>query len=151
MSVMATTSTAKVTMFGGLAFNAYGDVVLTFDEPIDGLVDGVESVRDTITLSRGAFGAYLRDNVSGYSAKMQSLAKDKERGTALVQRFFSVALEHAVITVTAHHHSAGDSYGDGVFAKDGYHYTIDAIDGIDERVLAACAKFSTDELDKAIF
>lgn len=148
---MATTSTAKVTMFGGLAFNNYGDVVLTFDEPIDGLVDGVESVRDTITLSRGTFGAYLRDTIPGYSAKMQSLAKDKERGTALVQRFFSVALEHAVITVTAHHHSAGDSYGDGVYAKDGYHYTIDSIDGIDERVLASCAKFSTDELDKALF
>lgn len=148
---MATTTTGYVTMFNDLAFNSYGDVVLTLDELIDGLVDGVESVRDHITLSRGAFGAYLRDNLPGYSAKMQSLAKDKERGTALVQRFFSVALEHATITVTAHHHSAGDSYGDGVFAKDGYHYTIDSIDGIDERVLAACAKFSTDELDKALF
>ena len=149
--LMATTTTGYVTMFNGLAFNQYGDVVLTLDELIDGLVDGVESVRDHITLSRGAFGAYLRDHIPGYSAKMQSLAKDKERGTALVQRFFSVALEHATITVSAHHHSAGDSYGDGVYMKDGYHYTIDSIDGIDERVLAACAKFSTDELDKLMF
>ena len=148
---MATTSKGHVTMFNGLAFNNYGDVVITFNEPIDGLVDGVESVRDSITLSRGAFGAYFRDTIPGYSAKMQSLAKDKERGTALVQRFFSVALEHAVVTVTANHHSAGDSYGDGVYAKDGYHYTIDSIDGIDERVLAACAKFSNDELDKLMF
>ena len=148
---MATTSKGHVTMFNGLAFNNYGDVVLHFNEPIDGLVDGEPSLRDSITLSRGVFGAWFRSNVNGYSAKMQSLAKDKERGTALVQRLFSVALEHATITVTAHHHGAGDSYGDGVYSKDGFHYTVDGIEDIDERVLVACAKFSNDELDKLMF
>lgn len=148
---MATTSIAKVVMNNGVAFNYYGDVILHFDEPIEGLVDGVESVRDTITIPRGAVGAYLRENISGYNGKVQALAQDKERGLALVQRFFSIAIEHAEITISAHHHAAGDSYGDGMYTKDGYHYTIDNINGIDERVIGACAKYSTDELDKALF
>ena len=150
MSIMATTSVATVVMNNSLAFNSFGDVVLHFEEPIDGLVDGVESARESITLPKGAFGAYLRDNVPGYSAKCQDLSK-KDKGLALVQRFFSVALEHATITVTAHHHDAGDSYGDGIYAKSGFHYTIDAIENIDERVIATCKPYSTEVLDNELF
>ena len=147
---MATTSTAKVVMVNGLAFNSFGDVVLHFEEPIDGLVDGAESVRESITLPKGAFGAYLRENVAGYSAKCQDLSK-KDKGLALVQRFFSVALEHAEITISAHHHTAGDSYGDGIYSKDGYHYTIDGIENIDQRVIEASKPFSTEHLDAELF
>ena len=146
---MAATSTATVVMNGSLAFNSFGDVVLHFEEKIDGLVDGVESVRDTITLPKGVFGAYLRD-IPGYSAKCQHLYK-KDKGLALVQRFFSVALEHATITITAYHHTAGDSYGDGVYTKSGYHYVIDRIEGIDQRVIEACKQFSAEQLDTELF
>lgn len=147
---MATTSKGKVVMNNSLAFNSFGDVVLTFEEPIDGLINGQESVRNQITLPKGSFGAYLRENVAGYSAKCQDLSK-KDKGLALVQRFFSVALEHAIITVTAHHHTAGDSYGDGIYSKDGYHYTVDSIEGIDQRVIEACKPFSTEALDNELF
>lgn len=147
---MATTSIATVVMNNSLAFNSFGDVVLHFEEPIDGLVDGVESVRESITLPKGAFGAWLRDNVAGYSAKCQDLSK-KDKGLALVQRFFSVALANANITVSANHHEAGDSYGDGVYTKSGYHYTIDTIEGIDKRVIEACKPFSTEQLDAELF
>ena len=147
---MATTSKGKVVMNGSLAFNSFGDVVLHFDEAIDGLVNGQESVRDTITLPKGIFGAYLRENIEGYSAKCQDLSK-KDKGLALVQRFFSVALEHAEVTVSAHHHTANDSYGDGVYSKDGYHYTIDGIENIDQRVIEACKPFSVEQLDNELF
>ena len=147
---MATTSKGKVVMNNSLAFNSFGDVVITFDEPIDGLVDGAESVRESITLPKGAFGAYLRDNVPGYSAKCQDLSK-KDKGLALVQRFFSVALEDAIITVSANHHDAGDNYGDGVYSKAGFHYTVDAIESIDQRVIEACKPFSTEQLDAELF
>ena len=147
---MATISTAKVVMVNGLAFNSFGDVTLHFDEPIDGLVNGEASLRDTITLSRGVFGAWLRDNIAGYSAKCQALSKS-DKGLALVQRFFSVALADATITVTAHHHDAGDSYGDGIYTKSGFHYTIDTIENIDERVIAACKPYSTEALDNELF
>ena len=147
---MATTSIANVVMNGSLAFNSFGDVILHFEEPIDGLVDGAESVRDTITLPKGAFGAYLRDNVPGYSAKCQDLSK-QDKGLALVQRFFSVAISNAEITVSAHHHDAGDSYGDGVYTKSGYHYIIESIDNIDARVVAACKQFSAEQLDTELF
>lgn len=147
---MATTSVAIVVMNNNLAFNSFGDVVLHFEEPIDGLVDGAESVRESITLPKGAFGAYLRDNVPGYSAKCQDLSK-KDKGLALVQRFFSVALANANITVSANHHEAGDSYGDGVYTKSGYHYTIDTIECIDQRVIEACKPYSTEQLDAELF
>ncbi len=150
MSIMATTSVATVVMNNSLAFNSFGDVILHFEEPIDGLVDGVESVRESITLPKGAFGAWLRDNIAGYSAKCQDLSK-KDKGLALVQRFFSVALEHATITVSANHHEAGDSYGDGVYTKSGYHYVIDSIDNIDARVIEVCKPFSTEQLDAELF
>lgn len=150
MSIMATTSIANVVMNGSLAFNSFGDVVLHFEEPIDGLVDGAESVRESITLPKGVFGAYLRDNVPGYSAKCQDLSK-KDKGLALVQRFFSVALENSVISISAHHHNAGDTYGDGVYSKNGFHYTIDSIDGIDQRVIEACKPYSTEQLDAELF
>ena len=149
MLIMAATSTATVVMNGSLAFNSFGDVVLHFEEPIDGLIDGAESIRDSITLPKGAFGAYLRD-IPGYSAKCQHLYK-KDKGLALVQRFFSVALEHATITITAYHHTAGDSYGDGVYTKSGYHYVIDRIEGIDQRVIEACKQFSAEQLDTELF
>ena len=147
---MATTSKGKIVMNGSLAFNSFGDVVLHFEESIDGLVNGQESVRDTITLPKGAFGAWLRDNIAGYSAKCQDLSK-KDKGLALVQRFFSVALEHAEVTVSAHHHTANDSYGDGVYSKDGYHYTIDRIDNIDQKVIEASKPFSVEQLDAELF
>ena len=147
---MATTSTAKVVMVNGLAFNSFGDVTLHFDEPIDGLVNGETSLRDTITLSKGAFGAWLRDNIAGYSAKCQDLSK-QDKGLALVQRLLSLALADATITVTAHHHTAGDSYGDGIYSKDGYHYTIDGIENIDQRVIEACKPFSIEQLDAELF
>lgn len=150
---MATTATFKVVMANGMAFNRYGDVVLHTEEGIDGLVDGKPSVRSEITLPRGAFGAYLRDNVPGYSAKCQSLAKDEEKGTALVQRLFSVALADAKVTLTAHQHKAGESAGnsDAVYTKDGFHYTIDGIEDIPEKVYVCCKPFATDSLDAELF
>ena len=150
---MAATSTFSVVMNNGLAFNRFGDVVLRCEEGIDGLVDGKPSVRTEISLPRGAFGAYLRDNIPGYSAKCQSLAKDEVKGTALVQRLFSVALESATVTITAHHHKAGEACGNGdaVYTKDGFHYTVDDISGIPDKVIATCAVFAADALDAELF
>lgn len=142
------TSNATIIMNGPLAFNSYGDVRLHFDTPIAGVINGKMGLRDEISISRGAFGRYLRENVPGYSAKCRNLAK-QDKGIALVQRFFSVAIERATIKVTAHRHSAGDSIGSGEYKykSDGYHYTIDSIIGIDERVIAKSKEFAFDDFD----